>query len=76
MTLTLMILVLAMPAATALLAWVCWLRFNLLIARLHGVPGLKATPAIAKAFRSRDWLRSLRARPPQDPSEDGGDVGE
>lgn len=75
MTLTLMILVLALPAATALLAWVCWLRFNLLIARLHGVSGLKATPAIAKAFRPRDWLRLPRARPHLDPPEDGGDVG-
>lgn len=60
----LMIRVLAVPAATALLAWVCWLGFNLLIARRHGIAGLKATPAIAKAFRPRDWLRSPRARPP------------
>lgn len=47
--------VLAAPVLLALVAWVSWLLFNLIIAKWHGVEGLKATPAIAQAFRPRDW---------------------
>jgi hypothetical protein len=54
------ITVLAGPL-TVLIAWIAWLLFNLLIAKRHGLDGLKSTPAIARAFSPREWLLQARA---------------
>lgn len=59
-TLTWTITVLAGPL-TVLIAWIAWLLFNLLIAKWHGLDGLKSTPAIARAFSPREWLLQARA---------------
>jgi len=59
-TLTWTITVMAGPL-TMLIAWIAWLLFNLLIAKWHGLDGLKSTPAIAKAFRPREWLLQAQA---------------
>lgn len=64
-TLTWTITVLAGPL-TVLIAWIAWLLFNLLIVKWHGLDGLKSTPAIARAFRPREWL--LQAQAPSLPS--------
>jgi len=60
---------------TTLIAWALWLGFNLLIARWHGVAGLKITPAIARAFRPKDWIGRSNAEVPVDRSIAGGDAG-
>lgn len=67
------LVILAMPM-TALVSWALWLGFNLLIAKWHGVDGLKATPAIAQAFPPRGLARC--PLPGQvDSSITGGDIG-
>lgn len=48
-------LVLAAPVLLVFMAWISWLLFNLIIAKWHGLEGLKATPAVAQAFHPRDW---------------------
>jgi hypothetical protein len=47
------VLVTSLPV---LIGWTIWLRFNYLIAKRYGVAGLKATPAVALAFRPREWV--------------------
>jgi len=67
----------ALPAVV-LIAWTLWLLFNYMIAKRHGLDGLKATPPIARAFRPRDWaLLSAAIRADQlDPTEHTGSTGE
>jgi hypothetical protein len=38
-----------------LIAWMTWLAFAALMAKWHGIDGLKATPKISKAFRPVEW---------------------
>jgi hypothetical protein len=34
-----------------------WLTFNAILVRWYGLDALKATPAIYKVFKPREWLR-------------------
>jgi hypothetical protein len=61
-------LILAAPVLLALLAWFSWLLFNLIIAKWFGVEGLKATPAVARAFTPSDWAVLPPRRQPSPPS--------
>ncbi|MFJ4851455.1 hypothetical protein [Streptomyces sp. NPDC088733] len=70
-------LVLVAPVLLVLTAWITWLLFNLVIAKWYGVEGLKATPAIARAFSPREWavlIPRLRQFPPA-ASETGTPAG-
>ncbi|WP_157597339.1 hypothetical protein [Streptacidiphilus rugosus] len=70
-------LILTAPVLLALVAWIAWLLFNLIIARWHGLEGLKATPTVAQAFRPRDWVvlvsrdRERLASAPDSPLDSG-----
>jgi hypothetical protein len=55
-----LILAASLPVLTG---WAMWLRFNYLIAKRFGVVGLEATPAVALAFRPRDWIVLALRRP-------------
>jgi hypothetical protein len=61
MTWTLAVLAVALPVVV-LAAWALWLLFNYLIAKHHGIEGLKATPPIATAFRPGDWADLIRGK--------------
>jgi hypothetical protein len=59
--------------AAPVVAWAMWLAFNALIAKWHGLDGLKATPLIAIAFRPQDWRAAVPKPPlPRSPTDDNG----
>lgn len=64
-------LVLAVPVLLVLMAWAFWLLFNLIIAKWHGIEGLKATPCVARAFSPREWAVLIPRRQPVPPSAPG-----
>jgi len=44
-----------------LVAWAMWLCFATLIAKWHGVEGLKATSGVGRGFRPLEWASLGRA---------------
>jgi hypothetical protein len=45
-----------------LIAWVTWLTFAMLMAKWHGIDGLKAVPNVGAGFRPAEWA-SLGSKP-------------
>lgn len=44
-----------------LIAWAMWLCFAVLMAKWHGVDGLKATSQVGRGFRPLEWASLGRA---------------
>lgn len=64
---TIVVTVMGLPVIV-LIAWIMWLAFAALMAKWHGIDGLKAAPKIGRAFRPVEWA-SL-AHKPQSSSDD------
>lgn len=70
------VVVMGLPTI-ALIAWTIWLVFAVLIAKWHGIDGLKAVPKVSAGFRPVEWAslgRNSRFASGE-PKRDGHDHG-